>query len=128
MSQQFFRQISLPNMFYIWCKCHILHANYDLERYINSNIKTVFPVTSMLVTDVGNEMCWWQLQNFVDGFCHFGHQHPLFTFAFGTNLQQMSPTSKHCHQHHCKRISLSFGVAKLDWQTNDDSKAGGPRK
>ena len=32
-------------------------------------------VTSMLVTDVGDEMCWLKLSNVVEGFGHFGHQY-----------------------------------------------------
>ena len=34
-------------------------------------------VTSMLVTDVGDEKWWWKLLDVGDGFGHFGHQHPL---------------------------------------------------
>ena len=32
----------------------------------------------MLVTDVGDEIFWWQQQDFSDGIGHFIHQHPLF--------------------------------------------------
>ena len=38
---------------------------------------SILPVTSMLMTDVGDEMCWWQLYVFGDGFDHLGQQHPL---------------------------------------------------
>ena len=32
-------------------------------------------LTSMLVTDIGDKMCWWQVWDVVDGASHFGHQH-----------------------------------------------------
>ena len=64
-------------------------------------LRRVLVVTSMLVTDVGDEMCWWQLQlhkmlvtvlvQIVDVY--------LFTIASGTNIPKMSPTSKFCHQY-----------------------------
>ena len=48
----------------------------------------VWKVTLMFVTDVGDEMCWWQLLDFGDGFGHFGHQYQLsFYISVG-------------HQHH----------------------------
>ena len=31
----------------------------------------------MLVTDVGDEMCWGQFEDVDDGFGHFGDQNPL---------------------------------------------------
>ena len=34
--------------------------------------------TSMLLTDVGNEMCWRQSRDFGDDFDRFRHQHPLY--------------------------------------------------
>ena len=33
--------------------------------------------TPMLVTDVGDEICWRQLLDVGDGFGHFRHQHHL---------------------------------------------------
>ena len=33
--------------------------------------------TSMLVTDVWDEICWWQLLDVGDSFDHFGHQNQL---------------------------------------------------
>ena len=47
-----------------------MQANSELEH---SNL-----ATSMLVTDVGDEMWWWQFEDFGDDFGDFGHQHPLF--------------------------------------------------
>ena len=34
----------------------------------------------MLMTDVGDEMCWWQLEIIGDGFGDFVHQHPPFFY------------------------------------------------
>ena len=62
--------------------------------------------TSMMVTDVGDEMCWWHLKDVVDSFGHFGHQH-LRSFYIGvghqhwkdvTNIEIQSPTSTNRHQ------------------------------
>ena len=61
---------------------------------------------SMLVTDVGDEMCWRQLWDVDDGFRRFRHQHPLsFKISVGhqhpkdvTNIEILSLTSKNCHQ------------------------------
>ena len=65
-------------------------------------------VTSMLVTDVGEEICWWQLWDVGDNFGHFGRQHPLsFYISVGhqhpkdvINIEILSPTSLNSHQHH----------------------------
>ena len=38
-------------------------------------------MTSMLVTDVGDEMCWWKLEYVGDSFCHFWRQHLLFSLG-----------------------------------------------
>ena len=43
-------------------------------------------VTSMLVTDVGDQMCWWQVWDVGD---MSSHQHQ----KFGTNIKYQSPTS-----------------------------------
>ena len=58
--------------------------------------------TSMLVTDVGDEMCWRKLWDVGDGFGHFGHQHPPdFNIIVGhqhskdvTNIEILLPTPK----------------------------------
>ena len=67
-------------------------------------------VTSMLVTDVGDEMFWSQLLDVGDGFGYFGYKigdyiecYIYFLFTSRTNIQKMSPTSS--HQHHCQRIT-----------------------
>ena len=61
----------------------------------------------MLVTDVGDEICWWQLQDDGDGFGLFGHQHPLsLCITSGNNIQKMSPTSNFRHQH--PQIVINF--------------------
>ena len=46
-----------------------------------------FRTTSMLVTDVGDEMCWRQLWDACDGFRRFLHQYPL-SFNISVGNQQ----------------------------------------
>ena len=64
----------------------------------------------MLVTDVGDEMCWWQLKDVDDRFFHFGHPYPLYSYItvghqllvhqlLVTNIQKMSKISKFSHHH-----------------------------
>ena len=63
-------------------------------------------VLSMLLTDVGDEKCWWQLCDVSDSFGHFGHQHPLsFYISVGhrhskdvANIEILSPKSTNRHQ------------------------------
>ena len=82
--------------------------------YLVSNIRhqerrnpAVKRVTSKLMTDVADEMCWWQLlvvgDGLGDGFCH---HHPLcFCISVEhqhlkdvTNIDIQSPTSTYRHQ------------------------------
>ena len=42
-----------------------------------SGILRFISATSMLMTDVGGEMCWLQLLHVGDGFGRVRHQHPL---------------------------------------------------
>ena len=44
---------------------------------MESNMLQFLQVTSMLVMDVGDEICWWQLKDVGDGFGHFDHQNPI---------------------------------------------------
>ena len=54
----------------------------------------------MLVTDIGDEISWGQLEDVCDKFGHLGNQNPqFFTLASGTNIQKMSPRSKFGHPH-----------------------------
>ena len=82
-------------------------------------VRAIF-ATSMLVTDVGHEMFWWQLWDVGDGFGHFRHQHLLFfnimlfviyrrvpTSKNVTNIEIPSPTSENCHQDKVTNIQLS---------------------
>ena len=72
-------------------------------------------VTSMLVTDVGDEMCWWKAYGVGDGFRHFGHYNPLsFYVDIGhkhlkdvTKIEILSPTSKICHQLRFTNITVT---------------------
>ena len=52
----------------------------------------------MLLTDIGGEICWWQLKDVCDGYGHFGHQHPRSVYI------SSAPTSTNRHQHHCHRF------------------------
>ena len=48
----------------------LLLKNIFLGQFIFCVAKRV---TSMLVMDVGDKMCWWQLLDVREGFGHFGH-------------------------------------------------------
>ena len=102
----------------IWAILHeSISSEYSFQHFNNitwhlsptSNKKICGPsprsATSMLVTEVGDEMCWfWDI---VDGFGRFCHQHPLsFNISVGhkqpkdvTNIEILSLTSTNCHQH-----------------------------
>ena len=70
-------------------------------------------VTSMLVTDFWEDICWWQI--WVSGFGHFYHQLPFIyymsdivlniLFLSVINIETWSPTFKshtsRCHEQHC---------------------------
>ena len=66
-------------------------------------VLTIEWATSMLVTDVGDEMCWRQLWDVGDGSCRFRHQHSLsLNISVGhqhpkdvTNSENLSGN---CHQ------------------------------
>ena len=57
----------------------------------------------MLVTDVGDEMCLWQLSDVGEGFDHFGHQRNSVT-----NIHKSAPTLS--YQHHCHRNYLLLEI------------------
>ena len=69
----------------------------------------------MLVTDVGDEICWRQLCDVGDGFDRFSHQHsPSFNTGFGheqpkdvPNIEILSPTPENCQKHKVMNIDLS---------------------
>ena len=54
----------------------------------------VYDATSMLVTDVGDELCWRQLLDVGEGFGRFCHQHPL---SFNTSLVHHHPLVTHIY-------------------------------
>ena len=62
-------------------------------------------LSTIQVTDVGDEMCWRQFWDVGDGFSRFCHEHPLsFKITVGhqdpkdaTNIEILSLTSKNCH-------------------------------
>ena len=69
----------------------------------------------MLVTGLGDEMCWRKLWDVGDGFGRFRHQYPLsFNIIVGhqhskdvTNIEILLSTRKNCHQHKVANIDLS---------------------
>ena len=69
----------------------------------------------MLVTDVGDEICWRQLCDVGDGFDRFSHQHPLsFNIRVGyqqpkdvTNIEILSLIFENCNQDKVTKIDLS---------------------
>ena len=79
----------------------------------------------MLVTDVGDKMCWRKLSDVGDSFSRFRHKHPLsFDISVGQqhlidiiNIEIPSPKPKNCHQHLCSRFrwwkNLIFKI--LSW-------------
>ena len=91
--------------------CKPVIPYFILGRIIKSSktelvsVKELVWVTSLLVTDVGDEMGWWQLHDVGDNFMRLVTVlviwiiHYLFTLASSTNIQKMSPRSKFCHQH-----------------------------
>ena len=96
----------------------MLHKFYCLNLYTK-----VKKVTSMLVTDVGNELCWWQLSDIGDGFAHFGSLY--FYISIGhqnvkdvTYIKIHSPTStnrhQHCHQHYCRHKKYPTDIFSRD--------------
>ena len=62
--------------------------------------------TSMLVTDVGDKICWRHFWDVGNGFGWFCRQHPL-SFSISvhqhpkdvTNIEILSLTPENCHQH-----------------------------
>ena len=65
--------------------------------------------TSMLVTDVGDGMCWRKFWDVGDGFGCFCHQHPLSTWDV-VNIEILSLTSKYCHQDKVTNIYVAINI------------------
>ena len=80
--------------YFLWCISGINH-------YKSQVAVTSFWATSMLVTDDGDEMCWWQFENVGNGFGHFSHQHSKIVTS------SKSPTWQ-CRQHDCSPLGLPF--------------------
>ena len=76
------------------------------------------PATSMLVPDVGDEMCRRQLWDVRDRFHRFCHQHPLsFNISVEhqqpksvTNIEVLSLTSKNCHHDKVTNTSIHLSL------------------
>ena len=77
-------------------------------------------VTSMMVTVVGEEMCWRQLGDVGDGFGRSRHQHPLSFYISVehqhskdvTNAQKLSLTSTY-HWLHVKMSGKYFNIPEV---------------
>ena len=52
-------------------------ADYKRRKEHTKETDLTGTATSMLVTDVGDEMFWIQFEDVSDGFSFFGHQRPL---------------------------------------------------
>ena len=86
---QFINQNSIPFEVVNVCKldltwtCGIIIQQSEIKIFLMSISEffhfslTQLTATSMLVTDVGNEVCWRQLLDVGDGFGRFCHQNPL---------------------------------------------------
>jgi len=95
----------------------IWSESYDMTHIQCTIYRRVLEMaTSMLVTDVGDEMCWWQFEDVGYGFGHFDNQHPQsLNISVGhrhpkdvtncksmsPNILKLSPTVSQCHQHDC---------------------------
>ena len=66
--------------------------------FLFTNAYWFYTATSMLATDVGDEICWRQLWDVGDGFGQFCHQHPLSKKTIFQH-QGRAPRSKRCHQY-----------------------------
>ena len=64
------------------------------------NFRAKIGFSSILMTDVGDKLSWWQLYDVGDRFGHFGHQNPLSLTFQNMSSTFKSPTSR-CHQYHC---------------------------
>ena len=86
---------------------NMVHIIWTIETIWYGLYNLKFSATSMLATDVWDEICWRQLWDVSDGFERFCHQHPLyFTISVGHHYP-ISPISKFCHQHKVTNIHLS---------------------
>ena len=79
--------------------CKPVIPYFILGRIIKSSktelvsVKELVWVTSLLVTDVGDEMGWWQLHDVGDSFSHFGYRHQL-SFYISVEHQQSKDVTK----------------------------------
>ena len=104
---------------------------FDITRWSVSSKAFKSTVSSMLVTDVGDQMCWWQVWDVSDRFgmlmTNFIHCENRQHNDSVTNIWNRSPTNR-CHQHidvtkitvtkstainggACVRVSLSLEIS-----------------
>ena len=82
------------------------HSSIQFRTFLRFIGHESFMLTSVLVTDVGDEMCWWRLYDVGDGFSNFDYQHSLSFYINNgdqqskdiANLEIQSPTSTNRHQ------------------------------
>ena len=83
-------------IFIIILTCH----QHKLSSTSVTNIDRETLTTRILMTDVGDEMCWWQLWGIVDGLAVFvANIVYLSTLASSTKIRKMLSISNFCHQH-----------------------------
>ena len=67
-------------------ECEKLSKSTQLHTCLTSFLRFKFFLNfdsfkkEVMQFDVGDKMCWWQLEDVGDGFDHFGNQHPLFFY------------------------------------------------
>ena len=83
----------------------------NITLFVMQNISCSFclnPATSILVTDVGDEMCWRELRDVGDGYRRYRHLHASRTNIYNvTNIEILSPIAENFHQHNVTKIHLS---------------------
>ena len=90
-------------------------ANIGDKNHKQILMSPKFRATSMLGTDVGDEMCLWQLCDVGDGFGRSGRFHRYRNSV--TNARKLSSTST-CRQHLCCRTSPMF-FKLIDFQPDE---------
>ena len=100
-----FQIVGIINRLRYSAKIIIFNSNILIQSFTDTNMLTwgcifhaISRVTSRLVTDVWNEMCWRLLLVVGDGFVHNGHQHSLSLYTVAGKQHSKDVTFK-CHQH-----------------------------
>ena len=91
-------------------------SNWSLGWFSEWRFFVRWSVTSMLVTDVGDQICWWQVSDvgdrswmlMTDLIHEENHQHKV------ANIMILSPTSEIIHHHKVTNITLTEMISKKD--------------